>query len=169
MYDTHEDRMDAALGRMTREYAFMESCIRGLRLSLEVFKVGATEAGSFRSPPLFAQLIKEMEKAGRRLPDHLRAELDSVLADVGALHDRRVRLSHDLITEGLAGEGFFLCRWREDGGHYAGVHLTIEQVRDDAAAMHVTGRRLAVLGGKIRHDPASAWVRMDVEQGDGGT
>lgn len=168
MCDTDEDRLDAALGRMTREYAFMESCIRGLRLSLEVFKVGVIEAGSLRSPSYFAQLIEEIEKAGPSLPGHLGAELGSLLADVRALHERRVRLSHDLITEGLGGKGFFLCRWREDGGHYDGVHLTIEQVRDDAAAMRLTGKRLAVLGGEMRHDPASAWARMDVQQGDAG-
>jgi hypothetical protein len=152
-----EERMDAALGRMTREYAFLDSCLRGLLHCLHLFAGGSPSAGSVHSPKHFGDLVKAIRRIPG-LPADISAELAVALKQVEQLHDKRVRLSHDQIQPGIGDAGFMIAEWHPEIGLYRAQPITIESVYQDAAEMRSAGLRVAEIGAQIRNDPTSLWV-----------
>lgn len=155
---TPDEQLESALGRMTREYAFLDSCLRGLLHSLRLFERGSEVVGAQGSPSHFAELIKEIRRHLPGLPTDQRDALEQALASAKRLHDRRVRLSHDQIGRDLEGKDYLLAEWRPDSGWYAGKPLTIQSVWDDASSLHEVALRLGWIGASIRNHPQSRWV-----------
>ena len=161
MCDTEDERMDAALGRMTREYALLDSRLRGLRHSLHLFNGGSPDASSYKMSEHHGQLIKDIEKAAKSLPSDLADPLAGVLIEVARVHERRIRLSHDLITpDNFPGpsRGFTITRWQPDSGAYMGHFITIEDVDEDTDDMAEVGKRVSARAGAIDQSPESSWL-----------
>ena len=93
MCATDAERLELALGRMIREYAALRARLRGLRHVEALYEAGSPFNLVYTSPTDFMALARASEHGSRFRPSS--GVPDGALDDVGAVHERRVRLRHD--------------------------------------------------------------------------